>query len=328
MKIAIVKLGADGDVLRTIPLANALKNNFPHSEITWIVKGEIGSLLEQQKSISKIIKLPFQTEEQFDALYNFDIDDQATSLADSINARKKYGFSKKDGYLCTFNLGAEYYLNTIFDDQLKKDNKKTYQEMMFEVAELPASNLPYHIVLTSEDKQFAQNYLTKNNLLNKTIIGIHMGASSRWPSKVWHEAQLINFVKLVKHNHYEIILFGGPNEIKGHTTLISKLKEQHIIVHQNNPHNTKREFAALVSACNVIVCSDSLALHVSLGLGRKTIALFFCTSPNEVESYGLLTKLISPQLYDFFPERSDLYDISLVSSISSREVLKAVKDIL
>src|SRR3989344_8213619 len=43
---------------------------------------------------------------------------------------------------------------------------------------------------------------------------------------------------------------------------------------KNNPHNTKKEFAALIGLCDYVVCNDSLALHVSIGLGKKTIALF------------------------------------------------------
>ncbi|MEK6824550.1 MAG: hypothetical protein AABY02_01730, partial [Nanoarchaeota archaeon] len=59
----------------------------------------------------------------------------------------------------------------------------------------------------------------------------------------------------------------------------------------------------------------------ALGLGKKTIALFFCTSPHEVEGYGLLHKIISPYLYDYFPERSNEYSERLVKSISAEQVL-------
>ena len=57
---------------------------------------------------------------------------------------------------------------------------------------------------------------------------------------------------------------------------------------------------------------------------KKTVALFFCTSPEEVEGYGHLKKLVSPMLYDFFPEKQDQYSEELVNSISAEEVLKAI----
>ena len=73
-----------------------------------------------------------------------------------------------------------------------------------------------------------------------------------------------------------------------------------------------------------MVCSDSLALHVSLALKKPTIGLFFCTSPNEVEDYGVLRKIVSPMLYEFFPEKMDQYSEELVKSISADEVLNAI----
>ena len=64
---------------------------------------------------------------------------------------------------------------------------------------------------------------------------------------------------------------------------------------------------------------------IALALKKPTIGLFFCTSPHEVESYGLLHKIISPQIYDFFPERQDMYSEELMNSISADEVFNTVK---
>ena len=223
---------------------------------------------------------------------------------------------------------AEYYLNTIFDDNLKKTNKKTYREMMFDAAELEWKNHHDKIHLEKKEKDYASNFLDSNNLKGKKIIGIHMGASPRWPSKVWHKKELIKFILLAKKKGYEIILFGGSNEIKEHSAILEELKNERISMHANNPNNTLLEFASLVNICDVMVCSDSLALHVALALKKPVVGLFFCTSPHEVEDYGLLRKLVSPRLEEFFPEKMDQYDEQLVQSISAEEVLENVKAIL
>ena len=74
-----------------------------------------------------------------------------------------------------------------------------------------------------------------------------------------------------------------------------------------------------------MICSDSFALHVALGLGKKTIALFFCTSPHEVEGYGILRKIVSPYLHDYFPERSNEYSEHLAKSIPAEQVIEAMQ---
>lgn len=328
MKICIIKLGADGDVLRTLPLAKALKDKYKEAEITWITKGDIKSLLDNINYIKNVSIIPYFGPDKFDLLFNFDIDEEATKLAKEIKADKKYGFYSEDGFPAAFNSGASYYLDTIFDDELKKKNDKTYQEMMFMAADLNYRKERYEIILNEKDKKYADKFREDNNISNRKLIGIHMGASSRWPSKVWAENKVVEFIKLAKKKKYDVILFGGPNESEKHSLLLSKLNKEGITVFRNNPNNTKREFASLLNLCDVVVCSDSFSLHVSLGLGKKTVCLFFCTSANEVEGYGVLKKVVSPLINNFFPERMNEYNEELVNSISAEEVIKNVEESL
>lgn len=327
MKILIIKLGAKGDVIRTLPILSALKEKYPESEITWVVKKENSELLKHHPLITKISFIPLSTEETFDLLYNFDIDKEATTLASKINAVKKYGFccEKDSEYVSCFNLPAEYYLNTLFDDKLKKENKKTYQEMMFQAAEMPYKKQHYPLFLNEEDKKYAEEFIQENNLDSKKLIGIHLGASRRWPSKSWHKSHVVDFIKKVKERGYEVLLFGGPNEKQAQKEILSELMEKKINILTNHPENTDRQFASLVNICKIMLCSDSFALHISLALKKPTIALFFCTSPDEVEGYDLLKKIVSPELYNFFPEKMDQYSEKLVKSISVEEVLKALE---
>lgn len=324
MKILIIKLGADGDVIRTLPIAKAIKDKYPEAELHWLTRGDISSILENVPYIDKVHALPFNLNQKFNILYNFDIERAALVLAKNVLADKKYGFYKEGDYPASFNLGAEYYLNTVFDDEIKKTNKKTYQEMMFNLAELPVSNERYDLPLTEEQKRFAENYRETNHL-KENIIGIHMGASSRWPSKVWHPSEMKRFISLVSDLGFDVILFGGPNEADTHPAFVQELARSGANIHRNNPHNSKEEFIALLSLCSRVICSDSLALHIAIGLGKKVTCLFFCTSPDEVEGYGLLTKVVSPKLYDFFPEKSDQYDENLVKSITAEQVIQTLE---
>jgi heptosyltransferase-2 len=265
--------------------------------------------------------------ENFDILYNFDIDNEATILAKSINALEKYGFKSEEGFPATFNMGAEYYLNILFDDELKKNNKKTYQQMMFDAAGLEWGKQNCPIFLNEKDKTYADNFIQKNDLNDKNVIGIHVGAGSRWPSKVWHKEELEKFIILAKKNGFEIILFGGPNEKERHRELAQELKNKNINIFLNNPNNTSKQFASLIDKCSLIVCADSFALHVSLALKKNTIALFFCSSPWEIEDYGLLKKLISPMILDFFPEKMNEYSEDLTRSIKAEQVMSEVQRI-
>ncbi|MEK6919100.1 MAG: glycosyltransferase family 9 protein [Nanoarchaeota archaeon] len=323
-KVAIIKLGAKGDVVRTMHLLPGIKEKYPNSEVYWFTKKESVEILNNSPLIKKVYSIPVVIKDNFDVLFNLDIDEEATKLAGELTAKKKYGFWSNGGFVECFNMGAQYYLNTTFDDELKKSNKKTYQEMMFSAADLSYNKQFCGITLNEESLSYAELFLKSHGLVGKKIIGLHVGASKRWPSKMWHEDNIKDFIKKVKRKGYEVLLFGGPGESEQIKNLSSDLKKDGINVLSNNSKNSDLEFASLVNSCLMIVCSDSFALHVAVSLKKKTAGLFFCTSPDEVESYGFLVKLVSPRLYDFFPEKSDLYDEPLTKSISADSVIKAL----
>lgn len=328
-KIIVIKLGAKGDVIRTLSILPALKKKFPNSEITWITKNESVSIISGNQFIDKIHSTPFFTEEKFDFLYNFDLDDEAMHLAKNTNAFKKYGFYLDQGFPTAFNNGALYYLNTFFDDDLKKNNRRNYQEMIFEIADIPYNREHCPIYLNEQDIIFANNFLKENRIDEEEkskLIGFHIGSSERWPSRSWPTEKIKDFIKESKKYGYEIVLFGGPNETEKHKKIISDLNEEGIGIFYNKTDNNDREFISLINLCEKIICSDSFALHVSLALKKPTITLFFCTSPHEIEGYGLLKKIISPMLEKIFPEKMDQYSEELINSISISEVLEALKD--
>ncbi len=320
-KLLIIKLGALGDVVRTLPIAKALKKKYPDSEISWITKKESLPIVKACKEVDRAHSLPFDQDVIYDILYNFDLEEEATSLAMKIPAREKKGFYSQDNYPAAFNAGSEYYLNTLFDDELKKNNRKTYQQMMFEAADLEYNQEHFGMILSQKEKDYAQKFQESNQLSDKKLIGIHIGASKRWPSKVWHEDRITEFVNKVRQRDYEVLLLGGPQEIDKLNNLSEELKKKKITVYQNDPLNTAEEFASLVDLCDTMICSDSFAIHIALALKKPVIGLFFVTSPHEVEGYGLLQKAISPKLDEFFPQRSDEYNEELTKSISAEEVI-------
>ena len=334
IRIVIIKLGAKGDVVRTLPILEALKKKYKNCEITWITKENALEIFNNNRGVDKLVAIEDEKEvrelcnnKEFDLLINLDVEKEACSLADKIKADEKKGFFlDESGYAMAYNLGAEYYLSTIFSDDLKKANTKTYQEMMFSACDLVFEGEKPHIYLSEKEKEYREKFIADNNLEGKRIIGIHIGSGKRWPSKSWHVDNIVRFIQKAKKKGYEIILFSGLEDEKRNMEINRGLDELNINICHNNPNNTDREFYRLINVCDCVVSGDSYAMHVSMALGKKTVGLFFCTSPWEVESYDLLTKITSSQLNSFFPERMNVYDEELTKSIGEEEVLKAIKN--
>ena len=52
------------------------------------------------------------------------------------------------------------------------------------------------------------------------------------------------------------------------------------------------EFASLVNLCNILITSDSLALHIGTALKKKIVAFFYVTPAAEIELYNRGVKII------------------------------------
>lgn len=71
-----------------------------------------------------------------------------------------------------------------------------------------------------------------------------------------------------------------------------------------------------------LVGGDSLPMHLALGLNVPCVTIFNCTSPWEIFDYGLLRKIVSPRLEDFFYQRG--LDPAATTAVAMNDVLTAV----
>ena len=327
-RILIIKLGAMGDVIRTTPLLKNIRRKYGDDiQITWLVNKESAELIKNEY-VDRILVynqdnvLRLQSEE-FDVLFSLEIDTPGSAVSNLIKSKEKYGYYlDKDGHPNYFNEKARFYLERVFSNFINRHNNKTYQGMMSDICELKYNK---EECILNFNEEYAKEFLRRNHLgIKDKFIGIHMGSAPRWSSKVWGKYNLIEFIKKIKENN--IILFAGPNEAKTQKEIVEILNDSGIEIYTNDSNNTIQEFISLVDLCDVMIVNDSLALHVSIALKKKTIALFFCTPPWEIEDYGRVKKIVSPLLDKYF--YTDEYVEELVNSISSDGVHEALKTFL
>ncbi|MGD9015407.1 MAG: glycosyltransferase family 9 protein [Candidatus Omnitrophota bacterium] len=171
-RICIIKLDGMGDVLRTTPILW----RFQGDEVTWITENASLTLLEKNTFIKTIIPL-FEVSDgkslAFDELYNFDEDKRACFLAMQIKARKKKGYGLKNDNYFPFDSDSEYAYELSKNDELKfKLNKKTYQQVIFEMAGFKWKGEDYVL-----------DYLAKSKV--RHLAGLNYMAGEKFPNKTW-----------------------------------------------------------------------------------------------------------------------------------------------
>ncbi len=301
-KILIIKLAAVGDVLRTTPILFGLKRRYPVSFITWITNPEAVDLLKRNDYIDRLLvyglpDIERLKTERFDIIISLDKETAALGLVNQIEGRKKIGFGldPKTGNVIPLNKESNYAWELGLSDELKfRKNKKTYQQIIFEMCGLEYKNDEYILNISDDDKEYASSILNKIGLGSKrgAIIGLNTGAGGRFANKSWTESGFVELIRLIRNNtNMDVILLGGQREALRNERIISQVRG--LAYNAGCDHNIT-QFAALIDTCSLVVSADTTALHIAIALKRLTVSLFGPTCEQEIELYGRGVKVISP----------------------------------
>ncbi len=301
MRILIIKLGAIGDVIRTTSILHGLREKYKNCKIDWVTKKESFDVLRNNNLINEMYLIDNNKKiknKKYDLVICLDDDLDACRLASGINSKKIIGaYLKNNQRIYTknsslwFDIGLLSRFGKQKADELKAKNKKTYQEIMYKILGLKYKKQEPILILDKEPLQFAKKFIKKNKIKKSgLIIGINTGAGGRWEDKklsVEKTAELID--KLNNQINAKILLFGGPEEKERNEDIKKTINTKTIDAGCNN---SLMEFASLVNLCNVLVTSDSLALHIGVALKKKIVCFFYPTSANEIELYNRGIKII------------------------------------
>lgn len=302
MKILVIKLGAIGDVIRTTSILHGLREKYNGCKIDWVAKKESFAVLKNNKLINKIF-LVFEVKKilkfKYDLVISLDDGYEACKLASKLSPKKLVGAclkSKQRAYTEDsspwFGMGLISRFGKQKADELKARNKKTYQEIMYGILNLKYKKQEPILILKKTELDFGKKIAEKHSIKkNDLAIGINTGAGGRWEDKklsIEKTAELIDKLN-AKIKNTKLVLFGGPEE-KERNEKIRKLAKTEII--NAGCKNSLMEFASLVNLCDVLITSDSLALHIATALKKKIVAFFCPTSPSEIELYSRGIKVI------------------------------------
>jgi heptosyltransferase-2 len=332
-RLLIIKLDAMGDVLRTTALLPPFAEAHPGAAITWLTRRESKPLLERNPYVTEIltygedalVQLQART---FDRVINLDAGRTSAALATAAKAARKDGFVlDARGFVQPTNDAARRWLELGVFDDLKRQNTRTYQDLMAEIVGLSGRPHRYIFELGDDERARGRQHLERLGVdFARPLIGLNTGAGRRWELKQWREDGYLDLIeRLGGGGANQFLLLGGPEEHQRHLRLQSRSSVPLIDGGCDNP---VRHFASLVAACSLVVTGDTLAMHLALALRRRTIVLFGPTSSAEIELYGLGEK-VAPRMdclvcykqsCDFVPNCMDLISTDMVESAVKRQL--------
>jgi heptosyltransferase-2 len=295
-----VKLAAPGDVLRTTAILPALHEKLGSPEVVWVAGRAAVPLLEGNPSIHRIVPFDgaFPAElavQEFDLVLNPDAAADAAAIATAARAREKRGIGLDGGGRpFPFNPEAEPWLLAGLDDRRKKENRRGYAEILHEMFLLGEPRSRPLLNLRDEEIERARALLARLGLGDgRRIVGLNTGAGSRWPLKKWTFEGFRDLARALARRGLAVLLLGGPDEVERNRALAAETDGAAADAGCGHP---VRDFAAIVSLCDVVVTGDTLALHLATALGRPVVAIFGPTSAAEIDLAGGGEKVVSETL--------------------------------
>ncbi len=292
-RILIVKLAAVGDVLRTTSILPALKKKYEGAEITWVTKASAAPLLKDNPYIDRVFVtegnyIEYLRNEKFDLGICLDADPHSATIHSIAECKERLGFVADDaGRVKPVDERAHEWWLMGLNDEKKKANRRTYQEIMYEICGLDLPTAPPQMAMNGSTEQFAKDFLEKNNSLKKfkKILGINTGGGGRWQYKKWTFEGYVGFIELMKKHHPEvgIVIAGGPEEIELNQRIMQTVGDKVVDAGCNN---SLGEFAAVINTFDVLLTSDSLGMHMGVALSKPTVVLVGPTSPWELDVFG------------------------------------------
>jgi ADP-heptose:LPS heptosyltransferase len=228
VRVLMVKLAANGDVLRTTSFLPAIHATWPHAKVTWLTRRSAADLFVGNPLVDEVLTAedPITSArlatETFDVVLCPDADPEAAVLAAMAHARQRRGYVRDAaGQVVPLGPGAAAWLRMGLSDTAKQANRETYQKLVAEVLGFdPALVREPILVPGAADAAFAEAFVS--GLPGQgPIVGLNTGAGGRWAYKQWTRAHQETFLRLCTDAGARVLLLGGPEEVQRHADLLA-----------------------------------------------------------------------------------------------------------
>lgn len=265
-RVLVVRLGAMGDIVQTLPAVATLKHGMPHSEITWVVESKWQALLEGNPYVDRVILFDRGTlgslksawrelrRQRFDVAVDFQGLIKSALVAACSRPERIYGFDAK----CSRERQAAWFYSTrVHSGAVHRVDK--YLDLAMAAG------------VTNPLKVFP---IPQGRPEGRLPRGEFILASPRagWGSKQW---PLEFYAALGERLRREC---GIPLVLNGAEEILTAATESHV-----------SGIAGLIDAtrrATAVVGVDSGPLHVAAAIGKPGVAIYGATDPAITGPFG------------------------------------------
>jgi lipopolysaccharide heptosyltransferase I len=292
MRILIVKLGAIGDVIHTLPALAALREGLPQAHIAWAVeRGGAARMLEGNPCLDEIVELDLRgwrkslanvetqtairkamwqlRKAEFDVSLDFQGLMKSATMARLARIKRRIGFARQ--------ALREPASALLLSERVEADDRGHVIQKNLRLVEHLGCPAPHHpaeyrfpLSISSEDEAFADRVAARTN---GAFAILNPGGG--WPTKLWGTdgfAAIADF--LFETYGIRAAITFGPGEEEMAQAILDQTRTGSAL----KLDSTLKQFFALSRRARLFVGGDTGPMHLAAAARTPIVALFGPTS--------------------------------------------------
>lgn len=269
-KILAINFGGIGDEILFLPALSSLKKEYPEAKITLALEPRSKSVKDLSNLVDEVMCVDVKGKHKYLALLKLVLNARfgKFDMVFSSGANKLIPlllFVTGITYRYGFDTGA---LSRVLLTKAVKLNQQQYASAMYHELVTP---------VTDHKTEFPQIDAGEAAKEPNSVL-IHPGVSKMsviknmvktWSPQIWAE-----LVQKVLETGKKVYLIGGPDDKECIEKIVEIVGERENFENLYGTTKNIMDLARLTKKAEVLICSDSAPMHIGVGVGTKTLALF------------------------------------------------------
>lgn len=304
-RVLLVRPSALGDVARTVPALVTLRRALPEAVIDWVVQPAFADVVRHHPALHEVVLFDrdrlarmWRSASAFRAgkgwireirarRYDLAVDLQGLMRSSLVTrfsgAPRRLGFANAReggwlGYNVRFDVPEDMHTVDRMLRLLERAGLEPSHDMTLYVGEADAA--------------WASDELRRLGIGDQPFVTL--APTARWLSKCWPIERYIDLARRLLDTRLaggHIVVLAGPGEQAQVQPLLDALADTGRV---HLPQTSVGRMVALLARTRLLVCNDSGALHIAVGLARPIAAIFGPTDPGLVGPYRRPETVIRP----------------------------------
>lgn len=277
MRVLVVRLGAFGDIVHTLPLAGDLVA--AGHAVDWLCEDRWACILEGSPAVGRIHRFPRRIMrtappgQRVKALLGllrtvrgeaYDVVVDAHGLAKSAVLAALSGGLRRVAHAPPRARELSWLAADDTVPPVAEHVVDQQRGLGRALGVQPQSGCPYPLPAWSEERAWAADWLAGRGLGGAWMLNVGAG----WPTKVWPHARMVEFARLRAARPF-VLLWGSPAE-RAAAEAVAREAPGAVLA----PDSTIPQLAGLLAQAAVLVSGDTGPLHLARALGTPAVGLF------------------------------------------------------